>query len=94
MATKGDLVKVGYWIGRVEDVLISDGRRLYQIASPKGVWRNFRSASEWVEEIPSLPFQPVTEEEFEHEVERYVHRIEDQLVTMEAMFNGNGREVC
>jgi len=83
----GDWVKIGYWVGRIEDVLISDERALYLVSSPKGVWRNLFNACEWVEAFPDVvDIMPATEEEIDEDVRRYTHLIEKQLEKMEEMF--------
>ena len=48
---RGALVKVQHWYGLVEDVAVSDQHVMVLIKSPKGIWRNQRNASEWLEYI-------------------------------------------
>jgi predicted DNA-binding transcriptional regulator len=75
---RGALVKVQHWYGLVEDVAVSDLHILVLIKSPKGIWRNQREASEWLEYIEGQII-PATPEEMEKEITAHVERIQRML---------------
>ncbi len=75
---RGALVKVQHWYGLVEDVAVSDQHVMVLIKSPKGIWRNQRNASEWLEYIEGQ-ITPATREEMEEEINVHAERIQRML---------------
>ncbi len=75
---RGALVKVQHWYGVVEDVAVSDVRVMVLIKSPKGVWRNQRDASEWLEYIDGQITQAVPDA-LEQDIEAHAERIQRML---------------
>ncbi len=78
---RGALVKVQHWYGLVEDVATSDRRVMVFIKSPKGIWRNQRDASEWLEYIEGQ-ITPATPEEMEKEINAHAERIQRMLADL------------
>ena len=72
------LVKVQHWYGFVEDVTVSDQHVMVLVKSPKGIWRNQRDASEWLEYIEGQII-PATPEEMEKEITAHSERIQRML---------------
>lgn len=89
---RGALVKVQHWYGVVEDVAISDLRVMVLIKSPKGIWRNQRDASEWLEYIEGQ-IVPATADELEKEINAHTERIQQMLEDLQTfratVLNGN-----
>ncbi|HEU0296836.1 MAG TPA: hypothetical protein VFR47_29130 [Anaerolineales bacterium] len=77
----GALVKVQHWYGRVEDVAVSDRHVMVLVKSPKGIWRNQRDASEWLEYIEGQ-ITPATPAEMEKEITAHTERIQRMLVDL------------
>jgi hypothetical protein len=75
---RGALVKVQHWYGFVEDVAVSDQHVMVLVKSPKGIWRNQRDASEWLEYIEGQII-PATPEEMEKEISAHAERIQRML---------------
>ena len=75
---RGTLVKVQHWYGLVEDVAVSDQHVMVLIKSPKGIWRNQRDASEWLEYIEGQ-ITLATPEEIEKEITAHAERIQRML---------------
>jgi len=88
---RGALVKVQHWYGLVEDVAVSDQHMMVLIKSPKGIWRNQRDASEWLEYIEGQ-ITPATLDEMEKEINTHTERIQRMLADLngfrEAVLNG------
>jgi hypothetical protein len=88
---RGALVKVQYWFGLVEDVAVSDRRVMVLIKSPKGIWRNQRDASEWLEYIDGQ-ITPATSDEMDKEINIHAERIQRMLADLsefrEVVLNG------
>ena len=88
---RGALVKVQHWYGLVEDVAISDQHVMVLIKSPKGIWRNQRDASEWLEYIEGQII-PATSDEMEKEINAHAERIQRMLADLnefrETVLNG------
>lgn len=80
---RGALVKVQHWYGLVEDVTVSDQHVMVLIKSPKGIWRNQRDASEWLEYIDGQ-ITPATPEEMENEITAHAERIQHMLADLNA----------
>ncbi len=80
---RGTLVKVQHWYGLVEDVAVSDQHVMVLIKSPKGIWRNQRDASEWLEYIEGQII-PATSEEMEKEITAHAERIQQMLADLNA----------
>ena len=80
---RGALVRVQHWYGIVEDVATSDRRVMVFIKSPKGIWRNQRDASEWLEYIEEQ-ITPATLEEMEKEINAHTERIQRMLTELNA----------
>ena len=80
---RGALVKVQHWYGFVEDVAVSDRHVMVLVKSPKGIWRNQRDASEWLEYIEGqiIPAKP---EEMEKEITAHAERIQHMLADLSA----------
>jgi len=78
---RGALVKVQHWYGLVEDVAVSDLHVMALIKSPKGIWRNQRDASEWLEYIEGQ-ITPATPEEMEKEITVHAERIQRMLADL------------
>jgi len=74
----GAPVKVQHWFGIVEDVAVSETRVMVLIKSPKGIWRNQRDASEWLEYIEGQ-ITPATPAELEKDIEAHAERIQRML---------------
>lgn len=77
----GAFVKVQHWHGVVEDVAVSELRVMALIKSTKGMWRNQRDASEWLEYIYGQitladPFA------FEQDIEAHAERIQRMLAEL------------
>ena len=89
---RGALVKVQHWYGLVEDVAVSDQRIMVLIKSPKGIWRNQRDASEWLEYIEEQ-ITPATPAEMEKEINTHTERIQRMLADLkdlrEVVLNGH-----
>ena len=75
---RGALVKVQHWYGVVEDVAVSETRVMVLIKSPKGVWRNQRDASEWLEYIEGQITQ-ADPAALEQDIEEHAERIQRML---------------
>ena len=88
---RGALVKVQHWYGLVEDVAVSDLHIMVLIKSPKGIWRNQRDASEWLEYIEGQII-PATPDEIEKEINAHAERIQRMLIDLntfrETILNG------
>jgi hypothetical protein len=78
---RGALVKVQHWYGVVEDVAVSESRVMVLIKSPKGVWRNQRDASEWLEYIEGQ-IVPADTASLEQDVEAHAERIQHMLAEL------------
>ena len=78
---RGALVKVQHWYGLVEDVAVSDQHVMVLIKSPKGIWRNQRDASEWLEYIEGQ-ITPATSDEMEKEINAHAERIQRMLTDL------------
>lgn len=78
----GDFVRCGFFVGRVEDIAISDRHTMLLVSSPKGVWRNH--GPEWIEYDPDAVTRASTEE-YNAEVERYRERVQETLQHLESM---------
>jgi hypothetical protein len=78
----GALVKVQHWHGVVEDVAISPGRVMVLVKSAKGIWRNQRDYSEWLEYLEGqiVPADPA---EFAADLEAHAARIRRMLTDLE-----------
>ena len=89
---RGAIVKVQHWVGVVEDVAVSEKRVMILIKSPKGIWRNQRDASEWLEYIDGQII-PTTPEEMEKEINAHDERIQrmqtDLNAFCETVLNGH-----
>jgi len=72
---RGVLVKVQHWYGLVENVAVSDQHIMVLIKSPKGIWRNQRDASEWLEYIEGQ-IVSATPDEMEKEITAHAERIQ------------------
>lgn len=77
----GALVKVQHWYGLVEDVAVSDQHVMVLIKSPKGIWRNQRDASEWLEYIEGQ-ITLATPDELETEITAHAERIQRMLADL------------
>ena len=77
----GALVKVQHWYGLVEDVTVSDQHVMVLVKSPKGIWRNQRDASEWLEYIEGQII-PATPDEMEKEITVHAERIQRMLADL------------
>ena len=75
---RGTLVKVQHWYGLIEDVAVSDQHVMVLVKSPKGIWRNQRDASEWLEYIDEQII-PATSAEMEKEITAHAERIQRML---------------
>ena len=88
---RGALVKVQHWYGLVENVAMSDQHVMVLIKSPKGIWRNQRDASEWLEYIEGQII-PATPDEMEKEITAHAERIQRMLTDLnefrESALNG------
>ncbi|MEW5827282.1 MAG: hypothetical protein AB1846_00215 [Chloroflexota bacterium] len=80
---RGAFVKVQHWYGIVEDVAISDRRVMVLIKSPKGIWRNQRDASEWLEFIEGQ-ITPADPEELDRDINAHAERIQRMLADLSA----------
>lgn len=78
---RGALVKVQHWYGVVEDVAVSDLRVMVLIKSPKGIWRNQRDASEWLEYIEGQ-ITPANPAALEQDIEAHAERIQRMLTEL------------
>jgi hypothetical protein len=78
---RGALVKVQHWVGVVEDVAVSDRRVMVFVKSPKGILRNQRDASEWLEYIEGQII-PATPDELEQEISAHGERIQAMLAEL------------
>ena len=78
---RGALVKVQHWYGVVEDVAVSDQRVMVLVKSAKGIWRNQRDASEWLEYIDGQ-ITPATPEEVEKDIAAHAERIQHMLADL------------
>ena len=87
----GALVKIQHWYGLVEDAAVSDQHVMVLIKSPKGIWRNQRDASEWLEYIEGQII-PATPDEMEKEINAHAERIQRMLADLnvfrEIVLNG------
>jgi predicted DNA-binding transcriptional regulator len=87
----GALVKVQHWYGLVEDVAVSDQHVMVLVKSPKGIWRNQRDASEWLEYVEEQ-ITPATPDEMEKEITAHAERIQRMLADLnefrEVILNG------
>ncbi len=79
----GAFVKVQHWYGVVEDVAVSSARIMVLVKSPKGIWRNQRDASEWLEYLEGQ-IAPADKSEIEREVEVHVKRVQQMLKDLDA----------
>lgn len=77
------LVKVQHWYGVVEDVAVSETRIMVLIKSPKGIWRNQRDASEWLEYIEGQ-ITLADPSELEQDINVHADRIRRMLTDLEA----------
>ena len=79
----GTLVKVQHWHGIVEDIAISPKRVMVLIKSAKGIWRNQRDASEWLEYLEGqiVPADPA---EFATDLSAHADRIRRMLTDLES----------
>jgi len=77
----GALVKVQHWYGLIEDVAVSDQHVMVLIKSPKGIWRNQRDASEWLEYIEGQ-ITLATPDEMEKEINAHAERIQMMLAEL------------
>ena len=88
---RGALVKVQHWYGFVEDVAVSNLHVMVFIKSPKGIWRNQREASEWLEYIEEQ-ITSATPDEMEKEINAHAERIQRMLADLnefrEVVLNG------
>ncbi len=75
---RGALVKVQHWYGVVEDVAISEMRVMVLVKSPKGIWRNQRDASEWLEYIEGQ-ITHADSAALEQDIEAHAERIQRML---------------
>jgi hypothetical protein len=80
---RGALVKVQHWYGVVEDVAISNQRVMVLIKSAKGIWRNQRDASEWLEFIEGQ-ITPAKPEDVEKDIAAHAERIQRMLADLNA----------
>ena len=80
---RGALVKVQHWYGVVEDVAVSDQRLMVLIKSAKGIWRNQRDASEWLEYLDGQIVQ-ATQQEVEKDILAHAERIQRMLADLDA----------
>lgn len=80
---RGAFVKVQHWYGVVEDVAVSDQRVMILIKSPKGIWRNQRDASEWLEYIDGQ-IVPADPKELDKEITVHAERIKRMLADLNA----------
>jgi len=78
---RGALVKVQHWYGLIEDVAVSDQHVMVLIKSPKGIWRNQRDASEWLEYIEGQ-ITLATPDEMEKEINAHAERIQMMLAEL------------
>jgi hypothetical protein len=65
----------------VEDVAVSDQHLMVLIKSPKGIWRNQRDASEWLEYIEGQ-ITAATSDEMEKEINAHAERIQRMLTDL------------
>lgn len=77
----GALVKVQHWYGVVEDVAVSELHVMVLVKSPKGVWRNQRDASEWLEYIDGQ-ITLADPAAFEQDIEAHAERIQCMLADL------------
>ncbi|GER81134.1 MAG: hypothetical protein M5U11_08085 [Anaerolineales bacterium] len=77
----GAFVKVQHWFGVVEDVAVSEQRVMALIKSAKGIWRNQRDASEWLEYIEGQ-IVPARPEEVEQDIAAHAERIQRMLADL------------
>ena len=75
---RGAFVKVQHWYGVVEDVAVSDRRVMVLVKSAKGIWRNQRDASEWLEYIDGQ-IVSARPEEVEKDIAAHAERIQRML---------------
>ncbi len=78
----GALVKVQHWHGLIEDVAISSERVMVLIKSAKGIWRNQRDASEWLEYIEGQ-IVIADPDEFTADLNAHADRIRRMLTDLE-----------
>jgi hypothetical protein len=78
----GTLVKVQHWHGVIEDIAVSPERVMVLIKSAKGIWRNQRDASEWLEYIEGQ-IVPSTSTEFGADLNAHADRIRRMLTDLE-----------
>lgn len=79
----GAFVKVQHWYGLVEDVAVSPARIMVLIKSPKGIWRNQRDASEWLEYIEGQ-IVPADQSALEQDIDVHAERIRHMLADLDA----------
>jgi hypothetical protein len=79
----GAFVKVQHWYGVVEDVAVSPARVMVLVKSPKGIWRNQRDASEWLEYLEGQ-IVLADKSAMEQEIEVHVKRVQQMLKDLEA----------
>lgn len=82
----GAFVKVQHWYGVVEDVAVSPVRIMVLIKSPKGIWRNQRDASEWLEYIEGQ-IVPAEREAIEQDIDAHAERIRRMLTDLDTFRN-------
>ena len=78
---RGAIVKIQHWLGVVEDVAVSESRIMVLIKSPKGIWRNQRDASEWLEYIEGQIIS-ATPDEMDKEITVHTERIRQMLADL------------
>ena len=86
---RGAPVKVQHWYGIVEDVAVSELCVMVLIKSPKGIWRNQRDASEWLEYIEgqiTLADPAALEQDIEVHAER-IQRMLTELNTFKELIH-------
>lgn len=79
----GAFVKVQHWHGIVEDVAVSSERIMVLVKSPKGVWRNQRDASEWLEYMEDQ-IVPANKAAIEEDIDIHADRIRRMLAEIES----------
>jgi len=82
----GAFVKVQHWYGIVEDVAVSPARSMVLVKSPKGIWRNQRDASEWLEYIEGQ-IVPADQAAVEQDIDAHAERIRRMLAELDAFRN-------
>lgn len=70
------------WYGVISDFAVSDVRVMVLIKSPKGIWRNQKDASEWLEFAPSM-IMKADAQDLLREIDRHVVRVNKMLEELE-----------